>query len=126
MEKLLTKNKKNPKSIPSFIHRLTKTTAPRHISSASTSLELRLLAAPLAVGTGAVGDVVVLLVVEPVDFVIVELEVGEAVELAVRSVDGIEVEGAVEVLDPMLAVAEDKLAVVDEATVDKVPDATLD
>jgi hypothetical protein len=61
----------------------------------------------------------------------VELEVEVMVELvAVRSVDGTDVESAVEVLDPMLAVPEDRLAAVDEAvaldvkvfTADKVLD----
>ena len=90
-------------------------------------------------GTGAVGDVIV-----PAGLVVVELEVVEATELlSVRSVDGIEVESDVEVLDSMLAVAEDWLAAVDEAATevldsvlavfdvkvfaaDKVPDAALD
>ena len=95
-------------------------------------------------GTGAVGDVLVRLVVVPVGIVVVELEVVEATELvSVESVDGTDVESSIEVLDPMLAVAEDRLAVVDEAaaerldaaalavfdvkvfTADKVPDATM-
>lgn len=83
----------------------------------------------MAVGTGAVGDVVVWLVVVPVDFVMVELEVGDVVELVlVRSVDGTDVESAVEVLDPMLAVTEDRLAALDvkELAADEAPEATLD
>lgn len=119
-----------------FTHRLTKTTAPINISNANTSLQPRLLAALLAVGTGAVGDAVVRLVVE--------LEVVDVTELvAVRSVDGNDIDSAVEVLDPMLGAAEDRLVAVDEVaadgldaalgvldvkvfTADKVPDATLD
>ena len=92
-------------------------------------------------GTGAVGDVVVV----PVGLVVVELDVVEATELvvvtelvevtelvAVKSVDGTDIESSIEVLDSMLAVAERldaaALAVFDVKvfTEDKVPDATLD
>lgn len=104
-----------------FAHKLTKITALIHISNASTSPQLKLLAALLAVGTGAVGDVVVRLVVLPVGLGIIELEVVEVTELvAVKSVDGSDVEGAVDVLDPMLAVGEDWLAAFGEVVPDGV------
>lgn len=105
-------------------------TAIKHSSSARMSLKLTLAAALFAVGTGAVGDALALLVVVlAVGRVIddeweVEVEVVKELE-AVSRLDVTDIEAAVEMLLPTLEAAEDKLDPTDEAAEEKL-DAALE